>query len=166
MATRSKILRRIGAAVLGASIVATILGESSTFYEFVRRQLAEAPKPPISLPAQAVANESKRDKDISLRVRFDERYPLLPLMNSAEVFSEDELTTAIDWTKHPSKRRNVHPSNYAYAIDFVVQGDGEENGKVHTIWIKCSEKPSSRRVAQLCASSAQYRTQHHLVRKW
>ncbi len=61
----------------------------------------------------------------------------------------------------------VPPWLYGYAIDYFVQGEGEGDEPVLlTVWISCSEKPSSPRVAELCGSSPKYRKTHHLVRKW
>jgi hypothetical protein len=113
MATRSKIVKRIGAVIVGLSIVATTLGESSTFYEFIRKQFPEEQKPPTPGPSQTVTSESKSNKDLGLRMRFDERYTEMPFMDAPIMFSAEELTFGVDWTTHSKKRRKVHPSEYA-----------------------------------------------------
>jgi hypothetical protein len=56
---------------------------------------------------------------------------------------------------------------YAYAIDSVIRSEGDEGESlVLTVWIRCSEKPWSSRVAELCGetSSPEYRRTHHLRR--
>jgi hypothetical protein len=96
-----------------------------------------------------------------------ERWPQAPIPKS---YSEPSwlpgpeapfnFPSAPHWSKPP-------PWIYAYAIDYFVQGEGDgDEPVISTVWISCSEKPWSPRVAELCGSTPQYRKTHHLVRKW
>jgi hypothetical protein len=99
---------------------------------------------PTSLPAIPPPNTSvKRGSEVAPKTQ-------LPLRKTAH------------WKKVPYWF-------YSYAIDSLVRSEGDEGEPVvHTVWIRCSEKPWSGRVAELCGekSSPEYRRTHHLRRSY
>jgi hypothetical protein len=61
--------------------------------------------------------------------------------------------------------KKLPPWHYAYAIDYYIKSEGDDGEpELVTIWISCAEKPSSPRVAELCAETPEHRKKHHLLR--
>lgn len=125
----------------------------------------EEPEPNSKKGETQLADAGERPT-ITSSIAFSERWPELrdALVARPNRAPDMDVPTS---APRPTERRKLPPWHYAYAIDYFVQGEGEgDEATLYTVWIRCDEPPSSKRVAELCAASPEYRRTHHLVRKW